>query len=72
MGDDEPASGSNEALIRRYAAAGARDDFDAMEAIRDSDWQEAWPQSGEIVTSNANYRAARTQRPEGFMYSGRR
>ena len=36
-----------------------------MEALRDPDWQEAWPQSGEIVTSNANYRAARTQRPEG-------
>ena len=65
MGDDDPESGPGEALIRRYAEAGARDDFDAMEALRDPDWQEAWPQSGEIVTSNANYRAARTQRPEG-------
>ena len=52
-------------LVRRYAEAGERDDFDAMEALRHPDWQEAWPQSGEIVTSSANYRIVRTQRPEG-------
>ena len=52
-------------LIRRYADAGARDDFEAMEALRHADWQEAWPQSGEIVASSANYRIVRTQRPEG-------
>jgi SnoaL-like domain len=54
-----------EALIRRYADAGARDDFDAMETLRHPDWQEAWPQSGEVVTSSATYRAARAGRPEG-------
>jgi hypothetical protein len=52
-------------LIRRYAEANARDDFETLEALRHPEWQEAWPQSGEIVTSSANYRAARTRRPEG-------
>ena len=52
-------------LVRRYADAGVRDDFAAMEALRHPDWQEAWPQSGEVITGNADYRAARTQRPEG-------
>jgi hypothetical protein len=52
-------------LVRRYAEAGALDDFDSMEALRHPDWQEAWPQSGEIVTSSTNYRVVRTQRPEG-------
>ena len=52
-------------LVRRYADAGARDDFETMEALRHHEWQEAWPQSGEIVTGSANYRVVRTQRPEG-------
>ena len=51
--------------VRRYADAGARGDFDAMELLRHPEWQEAWPQSGEIVTSSAAYRTVRTQRPEG-------
>jgi hypothetical protein len=50
-------------LIRRYAEANAKDDFETLEALRHPEWQEAWPQSGEIVTSSANYRAARTRRP---------
>ena len=54
-----------ERAIRHYAEAGARDDFEAMESLRHPDWQEAWPQSGEIVTSSATYRTVRTQRPEG-------
>ena len=60
-----PVEGSAEDVLRRYADAGARDDFETMEALRHQDWQEAWPQSGEIVTSSANYRVVRTQRPEG-------
>ncbi len=52
-------------LISRYAAASARDDFETLEALRHPDWQEAWPQSGEVVTSSANYHTVRTQRPEG-------
>ncbi|MEP7040894.1 MAG: nuclear transport factor 2 family protein [Chloroflexota bacterium] len=56
---------AGEDLIRRYVAASAADDFPAMEALRHPDWQEAWPQSGEVVTSSANYRAVRSGRPEG-------
>ena len=51
--------------IERYSDAGARDDFEGMEALRHPDWQERWPQSGEVVTSSAAYRTVRTQRPEG-------
>ena len=63
MTQSRPSTGQE--LIRRYADAGARDDFDAMEALRHPGWQEAWPQSGEIVASSAAYRTVRTQRPDG-------
>ena len=56
---------SPDELIRTYAAASAVDDFATMEDLRHPDWKEAWPQSGEVVTSNANYRQARTGHPEG-------
>jgi SnoaL-like protein len=59
------AASSPDELIRRYVEASAADDFEAMEALRHPGWQEAWPQSGEVVTSSANYRAARGGRPEG-------
>lgn len=52
-------------LIRRYAEAGARDDFAAIELLRQLESQEAWPQSGKIVTSSTGYRIVRTKRPEG-------
>jgi hypothetical protein len=54
-----------ESVIRAYADAGARDDFEAMERLRHAEWQEAWPQSGERVISSGAYRVVRTQRPEG-------
>lgn len=60
-----PLRGMAGDLVRRYANAGALDDFETMEALRHPEWQEAWPQSGEFVTSSANYRVVRTQRPEG-------
>ena len=59
------ARSTAEDLVRRYADAGARDNFQMMEALRHPEWQEAWPQSGEIVPNSANYRLVRTQRPEG-------
>jgi len=59
------AAVSNEDLLRRYVAASAADDFDAMEALRHPDWNEIWPQSGEVVRSSSNYRTVRGQRPEG-------
>lgn len=52
-------------VIRRYAEASAADDFEAMEVLRHPDWQEAWPQTGEIVPNSANYRALRLGRPDG-------
>ena len=56
---------AGEDVIGRYLAANAASDSTAMEALRHPEWQEHWPQSGEVVTSSANYWAARTQRPEG-------
>jgi hypothetical protein len=52
-------------LIQRYLRANVADDFATLEALRHPDWQEAWPQSGEIVPSSANYRAARLGQPAG-------
>lgn len=65
LSDDMSVTRTPEDVIRRYADAGARDDFDAMEELRHSDWQETWPQSGEVVTSSATYRVVRTERPDG-------
>ena len=59
------ATTSGAELIERYLVANAADDFAALERMRHPDWQEAWPQSGEIVPSSANYRAARLGQPAG-------
>jgi len=59
-----PATSAEE-LLRTYVEASARDDFEAMEALRHPDWRELWPQSGEVVAGSGNYRIVRTQRPEG-------
>jgi SnoaL-like protein len=47
---------TNEDIARSYAEAAARFDLDAMIALRHPDWQAAWPQSGERVIGNENYR----------------
>ncbi len=52
-------------LARRYAEASRDDDFETLTQLRHPDWQQAWPQSGEIVTSSANYHDLRVNRPEG-------
>ena len=62
-GDDESAA--YQALIKRYAAASAADDFETMESLRHADWQTRMPQSGEAIVSSADYREFRTRRPEG-------
>ena len=59
-----PAESASD-FIRRYLAANAADDFASLDAMRHPDWQEAWPQSGEIVPNSANYHAARTGQPAG-------
>ena len=56
---------SAEELLRTYVEASARDDFEAMEALRHADWKELWPQSGEVVNGSANYRTVRSGRPDG-------
>jgi hypothetical protein len=52
-------------LIGRYVQSSVDDDFPTMDALRHPEWQETWPQSGEIVTSSADYQALRVGRPEG-------
>jgi hypothetical protein len=52
-------------LVRRYAEASRDDDFETLARLRHPEWQETWPQSGEIVTSSANYHDLRVNRPEG-------
>ena len=56
---------TNEDIARRYAAAAARFDLDAMAALRHPDWQASWPQSGERVISDANYRRIVAAYPGG-------
>lgn len=58
-----PDRGSD--LIERYLRANAAEDFAALDAMRHPDWQELWPQSGEIITSSANYHASRLAQPAG-------
>lgn len=52
-------------LIQRYLRASEAEDFAALEALRHPNWQELWPQSGEILASSANYRATRLAQPAG-------
>jgi ketosteroid isomerase-like protein len=40
---------TNEECVRRYAAASAAHDLDALAALRHRDWVVFWPQSGERV-----------------------
>jgi len=61
----EPAKTPREALLARYEAASAADDFAAMGGMRHPRWQMVWPQSGEVVPSHDSYVALRTNRPEG-------
>ena len=43
---------SNEEVVRRYGTASAAADLEALAALRHSDWQVTWPQSGERVHGN--------------------
>ncbi len=47
---------TNEDIARRYAEAASRLDLAAMAALRHPEWQAHWPQSGERVVSDENYR----------------
>jgi hypothetical protein len=52
-------------MISRYVAASIDDDFVTLSALRHAQWQETWPQSGEVVRSSEDYHQSRTNRPEG-------
>jgi hypothetical protein len=52
-------------MISRYVAASIDDDFVTLAALRHAQWQETWPQSGEVVRSSEDYHEARINRPEG-------
>ena len=43
---------TNEEIVRRYAAASAASDLDALTGLRHPEWFVEWPQSGEMVHSN--------------------
>jgi len=47
---------TNEDIARTYAEAAARFDLEAMTALRHPEWQATWPQSGERVIGDENYR----------------
>lgn len=54
-----------EEVVRRYAEAIARGDLDTQESLRHPGWSADWPQSGERVTSSADYRTIFESYPGG-------
>ena len=56
---------SNGEVVRRYLTASIEDDFETLAALRHPEWQERWPQSGEVVRSSEHYHELRVNRPEG-------
>jgi hypothetical protein len=60
---------TNEEIARRYAEAASRLDVDAMSAIRHPEWQAVWPQSGERIITDVNYRRIVDNYPGGYPTS---
>jgi hypothetical protein len=56
---------SRDAIISRYEAASAADDFAAMGSLRHKEWSLLMPQSGETIRGHDNYVGMRRNRPEG-------
>jgi hypothetical protein len=56
---------TNEEVVRAYADALTRWDFDALGKLRHDDWSALWPQSGEVVRSNEADRQIATGYPGG-------
>jgi ketosteroid isomerase-like protein len=59
------AETSNEDVVRRYVAAHAAQDVEALGELRHPDWTVAWPQSGERIRGHANERAMFAAYPGG-------
>jgi hypothetical protein len=60
---------SNEDVARRYAEASAALDLEKMAALRHPEWQAAWPQSGERIIGDDNYRRIVESYPGGYPTS---
>ena len=56
---------TNEEIARRYSEAASSLDLEAMAALRHPDWRAIWPQSGERVPSNDDYRRIVENYPGG-------
>lgn len=56
---------TNEDIARRYAEAASRFDLEVMATLRHPEWQASWPQSGERVIGDENYRRIVESYPGG-------
>lgn len=56
---------TNEELVKRYAEAVMRHDFDALAELRHPEWTSIWPQSGELLRGSENDRRMVTAYPGG-------
>ena len=56
---------TNEEVVRQYALAASVNDLDGMTALRAPDWRVTWPQSGEMVVDDEDFRAIVDNYPGG-------
>ncbi|HTK45698.1 MAG TPA: nuclear transport factor 2 family protein, partial [Patescibacteria group bacterium] len=56
---------TNEECVRRYAAASAAHDLEALPTLRHPEWMVSWPQSGEIVHGSQAFAEIITNYPGG-------
>ena len=59
------AGPSNEDIVRRYMTAHTAHDWETVGRLRDPEWTEEWPQSGERVRGHANDQAIMANYPGG-------
>ena len=60
---------TNEQIAHAYAEASSRLDLDAMARLRHPQWQASWPQSGERIIGDDNYRRIVEAYPGGYPTS---
>jgi len=60
---------TNEEIAHAYAEAASRLDMEAMARLRHPQWQAAWPQSGERIIGDENYRRIVEAYPGGYPTS---
>jgi hypothetical protein len=60
---------TNEEIARAYAEASSRLDLVEMARFRHPDWQASWPQSGERIIGDDNYRRIVEAYPGGYPTS---